>query len=299
MTLLLVRHGLTRSPDGMNIDAAPLRPSPLRIAGETPQPGSQSGFILLTVVIVIAVGSILILGLLSYTSAALRAGADDIDSLAALYAAESGIAVVVAKLQSNDNLDGCCPAENVGGFSVHLAVSGPSGDSPPGVHQYLDPGEGDGFGALGPGQSHTFTIQNVKAGEALVINWPISSQDPDWAINIHKGPTTAATLELPTRVYRVDGVTELPTDSVSDGTYTIEFTNRSATTTIASAPFTPSGDRSDTWVYVQSHQDYVVTSTANSQDGEPQATVTAYLRRMPDPSSPSRYRVYTLSWRPY
>ncbi len=171
-------------------------------------------------------------------------------------------------------------------LKVDVNVTQPSVGPTETEYHYIDPGLSD----VPAGEARRFTIENARQGSRIRVNWGVAGGDADWRIRLHPGIDTST----PHIAERSDsrGPGALLATFLADGAYTVEFVNNS-TEQIVSGAFNSSGGTNKTWVYVQAFQDYVVSATAAG------ATVKAFLRQVPDPTDPSRYRVYTESWRPY
>ena len=83
---------------------------------------SESGFILPLVLIIVAIGAMVVIGLLGYASGLLRAGGEDADALQELYAADAGIAHVKKLLEQGAPHDVIAPIE-VNGLEVKMVVT--------------------------------------------------------------------------------------------------------------------------------------------------------------------------------
>ena len=85
------------------------------------RPG-EAGFVLPLVLIIVAIGAMVVIGLLGYASGLLRAGGEDADTLKELYAADAGVAYV-KKLLEQRSLPNDIPPIEVNGLTVTMAVT--------------------------------------------------------------------------------------------------------------------------------------------------------------------------------
>ena len=83
---------------------------------------SEAGFILPLVLIIVAIGAMVVIGLLGYASGLLRAGGEDADALQELYAADAGITHVKKLLEQGALMDDIPPIE-VNGLEVKMVVT--------------------------------------------------------------------------------------------------------------------------------------------------------------------------------
>ncbi len=251
-----------------------------RLSGET-------GLIMPVVIMIIAVGTLVVFTMLQRTATIAGAGADDIDTLAAMYAADAGINTVISSLTKPADPMPTLSTTTVaiGEYGAAIKVVRVAATSTP-TYAYVDAQ----VDALSPGQTDTFTLLHVRPGSRIRVNWALAG-DMDWKIELYRGDGLGGIL-IKTQADSI-GPGSLIADSLPDGgAYTVVFTN-TGTSPIVPGPFARGGEQA-TWVYVQSGIDYVVTSLVNN------VAVTAYLRQMPGPTTPqTRQRVYTESWKPY
>ena len=74
------------------------------------------------VLIIVAIGAMVVIGLLGYASGLLRAGGNDADALQELYAADAGITHVKRLLEQGAPIDDISPIE-VNGLPVTMVVT--------------------------------------------------------------------------------------------------------------------------------------------------------------------------------
>ncbi|MDE2823165.1 MAG: hypothetical protein OXK79_06640, partial [Chloroflexota bacterium] len=74
------------------------------------------------VLIIVAIGAMVVIGLLGYASGLLRAGGEDADALKELYAADAGITHVKRLLEQGSSIDDISPIE-INGLRVTMAVT--------------------------------------------------------------------------------------------------------------------------------------------------------------------------------
>ncbi len=250
----------------------------------------EAGFILPTVLIIVAVGAIVIIGLLGYTTTVLRAVGKDADALIELYAAEAGVAEVKERLLTGEIIPILWAPESfeVNGLTVEVSVNYPEVAAPK-TPRYIDPG----VGAVSANQPYRLVLRDVAFNSEMSVNWAFQAEESSIAstIAIHRGD------EPDGEVTRIDeSIRESPNSlevaDLTSGTYTVEFSV--STSTLVTEPFDETESLNSTWIYGSIYTDYVVTSKAGD------TTVTAYLRQVHDPTDPSVHRkVYTLSWKPY
>ena len=102
---------------------------PVRPHYEQTSTASEAGFILPLVIIVVAVGALVVIGVLGITSAILKSGANDTESLLELYAAESGIQHIMGELRAGADILSpgyTPPGLVVNGLNIHLTVAPPT-----------------------------------------------------------------------------------------------------------------------------------------------------------------------------
>ena len=297
---------------------------------------SESGFILPLVLIIVAIGAMVVIGLLGYASGLLRAGGEDADALQELYAADAGIAHVKKLLEQGAPHDVIAPIE-VNGLEVTIVVTpveAPGAAVPPPEPHPVDPELP--VEHLGP---HLVTLNSVPEGTKVDISWaftrptptptptptPIPDPpDPNQPPTLTPTPTPIPTYPsvavfaglgggtpiaiseplremIPDRAYWRD----LEGIELGDAeTYVVDF-DPGTQTDLVSDPFTQDCDSPTEALFCLTTppMDYIVVSTAG------QTTVTAYLRQMPrwtrgiqggiNFTFSGGGQVYTLSWKPY
>ena len=297
---------------------------------------SESGFILPLVLIIVAIGAMVVIGLLGYASGLLRAGGEDADALQELYAADAGIAHVKKLLEQGAPHDVIAPIE-VNGLEVTIVVTpveAPGAAVPPPEPHPVDPELP--VEHLGP---HLVTLNSVPEGTKVDISWaftrptptptptptPIPDPpDPNQPPTLTPTPTPIPTYPsvavfaglgggtpiaiseplremIPDRAYWRD----LEGIELGDAeTYVVDF-DPGTQTDLVSDPFTQDCDSPTEALFCLTTppMDYIVVSTAG------RTTVTAYLRQMPrwtrgiqggiNFTFSGGGEVYTLSWKPY
>ena len=140
----------------------------------TPRP-SEAGFVLPLVLIIVAIGAMVVIGLLGYASGLLRAGGEDADALQELYAADAGITHVKKLLEQGALMDDIPPIE-VNGLEVKMVVTpvGSLGSSVPTPQpRPIDPELPPDF--LEP---HRVTLNSVPEGTKVDISWAFTQLTP-------------------------------------------------------------------------------------------------------------------------
>jgi len=184
--------------------------------------------------------------------------------------------------------------------SVTISLPSPSQTKPSDQQSYVDPGvTHPNLATVLGGESYLMRLYNVKAG-TLQINWAYSPEGTTrigvWAgMPVDTGtnapyppgrmsgrPSTTPILDTGNTPSNVDNNRSAalvinPATDGSGGVYTVNFYSTGTKTTKA---FQPSGGPDDTWIYVKTYKDYLVTATAAN------VTVSAYLRQVPGFSEP-------------
>ena len=288
----------------------------------TPRP-SEAGFVLPLVLIIVAIGAMVVIGLLGYASGLLRAGGEDADALQELYAADAGITHVKKLLEQGALMDDIPPIE-VNGLEVKMVVTpvGSLGSSVPTPQpRPVDPELPPDF--LEP---HRVTLNSVPEGTKVDISWaftqltptptPMPTPTPDPP---GPSPTPTPTLTptpIPTYpsiiIYGAVGtatpvVTSDPLRALFPGvkrwlvlqdieladaeTYVVDF-DPGTISDLVSDPFTQECDSPTETLFCMTTppMDYIVVSTAG------RTTVTAYLRQMPrwTQGAPGRNQLHVL-----
>ncbi len=303
----------------------------------TPRP-SEAGFVLPLVLIIVAIGAMVVIGLLGYASGLLRAGGEDADALQELYAADAGITHVKKLLEQGALMDDIPPIE-VNGLEVKMVVTpvGSLGSSVPTPQpRPIDPEVPPDFF-----EPHRVILNSVPEGTKVDISWaftqltptptpmptptpdtpdpsptpsPTSTPTPTPTVNpsiaIYGNDDSAIAISEPPLFVRESGKrwSDLPDVKLGeDGTYIVYF-DPGTLTDLMSFPFTTDEhkclDRLEPHLCLTTPaMDYIVVSTAG------QTTVTAYLRQMPrwtlgiqggiNYTYSGGGEVYTLSWKPY
>ncbi len=291
----------------------------------------EAGFILPLVLIIVAIGAMVVIGLVGYASGLFRAGGNDTDALRELYAADAGVAHVKNLPNQGARTGNITPIE-VNGIQVTMnvtSIASPEESVPPPLPMPIDP-------ALPTvlSEPHSVPLHSVPEGATASIFWVFTapstapappSDDPGTS----GSPTPTPTPEpaLPSISITVDDgsqsaiATSIPLRSLSEeenfvrleeveipdqGTYIVTF-DPGTTVGLESVEFTD--DYEDCGKLVNPNlcltappTDFIVVSRAG------QTTVTAYLRQLPDwqPSFSGGInytytggQVDTFSWKPY
>ena len=281
---------------------------------------SEAGFVLPLVLIIVAIGAMVVIGLLGYASGLLRAGGEDADALKELYAADAGITHVKRLLEQKFPHENISPIE-VNGLTVTMAVTPvatPGAAVPTPQPHPIDPELQEGH--FGP---HLVTLKSVPEGTTLDISWaftqltPTPTPAPPYpSLAVYAGlggGTPIATTEPLTEVVpeRKNWIDLPPRDRppielLGTKTYVVDF-NTGTLEDLVSHPFTQDKDKCGKQIVAHfclttPPMDYIVVSTAG------ETTVTAYVRQMPEwiPGIKgginytfSGAEVVTLSWKPY
>ena len=158
---------------------------------------SEAGFILPLAIIIVAIGAMVVIGLLGYASGLLRAGGEDADALKELYAADAGVAHVKNLLREGP-LPTPIPTIEVNGLEVAMYVT-PVATPNPAVPAPLPepiaprlPEDLDGI--------HRVTLKAVPEGTKVNISWAFTPTSAASSIFIYKSEdmvTPVATCRTP------------------------------------------------------------------------------------------------------
>ena len=298
---------------------------------------SEAGFILPLVLIIVAIGAMVVIGLLGYASGLLRAGGEEADALQELYAADAGVAHVKKLLEQGPLPESIEPI-SINGLEVEMAVTpvGTPGAAVPTPQPHpVDPELQEGQ----PG-FHLVTLKSVPEGSKADISWAFTRLTP-----------TPSPTPTPTPVRLVEDITPTPTPThtptpiptfpslsiyaglgggtpiamtepiavvrtgqkqwldlpdvqlLDADTFVVDF-NHGTLTDLVSDPFTSDCDSPTDPLFCLTTpaMDYIVVSKAGG------VTVTAYLRQMPEwilgiqggiNYTLSGGEVVILSWKPY
>ena len=298
---------------------------------------SEAGFVLPLVLIIVAIGAMVVIGLLGYASGLLRAGGEDADALKELYAADAGITHVKRLLEQGSSIDDISPIE-INGLRVTMAVTPvetPGAAVPTPWPRPVDPK----FPENHLGQ-HLVTLKSVPEGTKADISWSITRLTPTptptptpTSIPILDVTPTSTPTPTPTPIYPslaiytgLGGGTPIATAEPFDeflpgrtlwldleevelldaGIFSVNF-DFGTLTDLASDPFAQDSQDCNSptepfFCLTTPAKDYIVVSTAG------ETTVTAYVRQMPfwelDLRGGINYtfsgaEVVTLSWKPY
>lgn len=266
---------------------------------------SEAGFILPLAIIIVAIGAMVVIGLLGYASGLLRAGGEDTDALKELYAADAGIAHVKNLLREGP-LPTPIPTIEVNGLEVEMyvtPVATPNPAAPTPLPEPIDPKLPEDLDGI-----HRVTLEAVPEGTKVDISWAFTPASAASSIFIYKSesatpPSAPCRTNPPDRRW-IDCSTVVETGE--DGTYVVEF-HPGAAIGLESTEFTEETEGCEEqtephFCLTTPPADYIVVSKAGD------TTVTAYLRQMPDweleDSVGISYtyaggEVHTLSWKPY
>ncbi len=276
---------------------------------------SEAGFVLPLVLIIVAIGAMVVIGLLGYASGLLRAGGEDADALKELYAADAGVAYV-KKLLEQGPLPTDIPPIEINGLAVTMAVTPvatPGTAVPTPWPRPVDPGLPEEE-LLGP---HLVTLYSVPEGTKADISWAFTRLTPTPTAtptptpipllpNITPTPTPTPTpspiptypsltvyagLGGGTPIATTEPLTELrpgrkrwldieDVELLGTEEFVVDF-NPGTLTDLVSDPFTEDSQKCDSpndpfFCLTTTATDYIVVSTAG------QTTVTAYLRQIPE-----------------
>ncbi len=291
----------------------------------------ETGFILPLVLIIVAIGAMVVIGLVGYASGLFRAGGNDTDALRELYAADAGVAHVKSLPNQGAKTGNIAPIE-VNGIQVTMNVTPIASleeSVPPPLPVPIDPAL-----PMVLSEPHSVPLHSVPEGATASIFWvftaPSATPAPPSDDPVTSGsPTPTPTPEpaLPSISITVDDgsetaiATSVPLRSLSEGenfvrleeveipvqgTYVVTF-DPGTTVGLESVEFTDDyedcGKRLNPNLCLTAPPtDFIVVSRAG------QTTVTAYLRQLPDWqqsfSGGINYtytggQVDTFSWKPY
>ncbi len=290
----------------------------------------EAGFILPLVLIIVAIGAMVVIGLVGYATGLFRAGGQDTDALKELYAADAGVAHVKKLLQQEARYDENLQIE-VNSLEVNIRVipvSTPGTAVPTPQPVPIDP-------VLTPvlREPHRVTLNSVPAGTKASIFWVFTPPSPTpTPIGGVSSPTPTPEPVLPSISSTLDDglgtvietrvplpnliqgensiLLESEEELAAPGTYIVTF-DPGTVIGLESVEFTEDpedcGKRvNPKFCLTTPPMDYIVISRAG------QTTVTAYLRQMPkwnldDMGYAGRISytfsgvgvVDTLSWKPY
>jgi len=248
---------------------------------------SESGLVMPIVIAIIAIGTLVVFAMLQRAATVAGAGANDLDTLAAMYAADAAVNTTAGRL-----ITGPAPAQavststvSVGDFTAAVEIRRVAATSTP-TYDYVDPQ----VGALAAWQSHDFVLREVRPGSMIRVNWAFTG-NADWSLDLYRGEGASRTL-VATSSDAVGPGALMAGPLAAGGAYTVVFTNTGASA-IDSRPFAP-GSEDATWLYVQAGTDFIVTARVED------VTLTAYLAQSPgltNPPAPTQ-RVRIESWKP-
>ena len=285
------------------------------------RPG-EAGFILPLVLIIVAIGAMVVIGLLGYASGLLRAGGEDADALKELYAADAGI-THVKRLLEQDSLPNEIPSIEVNGLGVTMKVTPvatPGAAVPTPKPQPIDP-ELPEVPEVHLGK-HLVDLHSVPDGTKLDMAWaftrpaavPMPATDPpdpnptypSLAVYVGRGGgAPIAKRELPDGLKpgKKEWLDLEDIELVDAVSYVVDF-DAGTVEDLVSDPFSQDCDSPTEPLFCLTTpaMDYIVVSTAG------ETTVTAYVRQMPEWTlgftggvnyTFSGGEVVTLSWKPY
>lgn len=273
-------------------------------------------------IITMVMSVLIVVSLLFYNSASLKAQARNTDLIWQTYAAEAAIKRVMADLERGaDGLPTVyvttsphrenqpyqtfyttttynISSVSLNGYSSQVEISAPPPGTMPSLkQQYIDPGLHHPYlSSVAAGYGYLMRIFNVSTG-SLQVNWAYSPAGIS-RLGIWGGFPVDQVTGLP---FQPGRISKWPTDppildtgfspatalstrtnslSVSPGVYTIIFDNSRGVTAKTTKAFAPTGGPNDTWVYVISYKDYLLTATSGS------VTVKAYVRQIPGYTHP-------------
>ena len=274
---------------------------------------SEAGFVLPLVLIIVAIGAMVVIGLLGYASGLLRAGGQDADALKELYAADAGITYVKRWLEQGDPIGDISPIE-INGLAVTMAVTPvgtPGAAVPTPKPQPIDLE----LPEVHLGQ-YLVDLHSVPDGTKLDMTWaftrpaavpmPANSTYPSLTVYVGRGGgEPIAKRELPDGLEpgKKEWLDLEDIELVDAVSYVVDF-NAGTVEDLVSDPFSQDCDSPTEphFCLTTPPMDYIVISKAG------QTTVTAYLRQMPEwiPGTKgginytfSGGEVVTLSWKPY
>jgi len=254
-----------------------MNPPPVRPHYQQISTASEAGIILPLVIIVVAVGALVVIGVLGITSTILKSGANDTESLLELYAAESGIQHIMGELRAGADILSpgyTPPGLVVNGLNIHLTVAPPTTLAPASDGVYVDPL----VNTVSAETSHRFIFEN-SIGPHIKVNWQFEPSVTSTVAFLQQTTTTLPTPPSPT------------TATTTPGHLEVTF---SSSSTVTSNEFDSLGNPSASWIFVQAQKDYVVIAKAGA------TTVTAYLRQIPGPTDPKvEQDVRILTWKPF
>lgn len=220
--------------------------------------------------------------------------------LKAYYAAEGAIDVVLTDLAHGADASSKgykVPNVTINGFTPDITISVPKAGNPPdSTESFFDPNTSDAeLKQLQPGTGYLLRLQDIHPRH-MEINWAYHPAGLT-RIGIWRGKTalkpgriSSWPDEEPVQISTSTGSSNHLSLAVSaPGTYDVVFFNplwrkkggrQRPNKEKATVPFEDSTNRSHTWIYADSHRDYIIESSADDM------RVKAYVRQIPGLISP-------------
>ncbi|MBM3943989.1 MAG: hypothetical protein FJ317_00660, partial [SAR202 cluster bacterium] len=152
---------------------------------------NQRGFLLPLTLIVLAAGSVIVIAMLSFTSATARSSGQFSDEVPDRFTAEAGMTDILADLiRGSDILDlgytppGTLVNEKEVVFDISLA---PTSTAPASLYQYVDPGVGFALKSVSSQTSTYFRLDSVQPGSHIRVNWSFTPSNQRWKVKVYDG----------------------------------------------------------------------------------------------------------------
>jgi hypothetical protein len=209
----------------------------------------------------------------------LLASRDTEANLKAYYAADAGVESVLNDLVNRTDLAGGTMTVTLNNSTASVTVILPTGAAPLGLYQYVDPDTGGQLSSVPKKEERKFVILYVRPNSDIQVNWAFSptSVTPPVKVRVEvsggQPVGTRVSGDSPARLF-------VPGSKITGGSYTVVFDNNS-NQDLATSDFSPSGGLGNTWVWVNAHKDYVITSST------PGITIRSYARQSPGVTTPN------------
>lgn len=258
----------------------------------TRAPVAQGGFVMPVVLGMLLVGFLAVFPFMEFTKGRFTALEESFAEEEAYYAAEAGAEAVIVDLREGDDpLSGgyTLPTVSLNGYTAVITVSTPPRDDlVPFGPVFADPATATSLNPLAGNTDFLYYVYNVAPAADFQVSWVYTPTSNSWQLTAFEGQGTGGTQLKNSTGNNSPARMTVGASTITGGTYTVRFTNKSATAS-TSAAFSTVGDPDKTWVRVTAFKDYVITSSAGG------ATVTVFARQGPGPNQVSS-SVHVSTW---
>lgn len=228
----------------------------------------ERGQMLAWTLIVTVAGGLIIGGFLIYATTSLITTTGGSERVRAYYTADAGAERCLVSLTVGDS--NCNFSLTLNGYVASVTITGPLTNVVPSTSRYIATGLEGRVITYDSRYVMHFSSRSTTPTSFIQVNWAFTPTAVPWELCLYNGwvadtgqlcSATAVTYTTGTDSPAQLRAPITPTTVLTDGPHTILFRNNTSPTETVAIPFSASGGVSNTWVWANAYQDYIITST--------------------------------------